>query len=142
MILNNGHWDFPEQMDPSKYEGFVYIIRDDVLNKLYLGRKNYMKRSKLNPGESDWRRYFSSSNALKPQFKERKYEGFSFYCLEQYKTRSGLAYAETWSLCYVHAPCHPELWYNTRVEEIAWKIKEKPTERHIQRLDDVRHWRI
>lgn len=124
----NGHWSFPEQMNrfTDDYSGFVYVIRDRIVNRLYLGLKNY--------NGSNWKNYCSSSRDIKLVLDEVPHENFDFICLEQYKTKSGLKYAETWSLCYVNAPYGP-LWYNTRIEKITWNITELPTQRHINRLN-------
>ena len=123
----NGHWLFPEQMNnfSADYAGFIYVIRDRIVDRLYLGMKSY--------NGSNWKDYSSSSKDIKMILAEVPHENFDFICMEEYKTKSGLAYAETWSLCYVNSPCEPR-WYNTRIERIKWNVRERPTKRHIQRL--------
>jgi len=91
----------------------------------------------LNKGmESNWRKYVSSSNLLKTMFGERPKEEFDFVCLEQYEMKGALSYAETWTLCLVEAPT-TEDWYNTRVEKVSWRVRERITERHKERLERV-----
>jgi hypothetical protein len=128
--FNNGHWRFDEQMGGKEYVGFIYIIHDMYMGKMYLGKKLYRGTGKLNEGkESDWKRYISSSKLLGENVKERPKDEFDFICVEQYKSKGGLSYAETWSLCFVEAPTKSE-WYNKRIEAISWNVKEQITERH------------
>lgn len=135
--FDNGHWLFEEQM--GKGVGFIYIIRDNVLNRFYLGKKLFYGTGTLNKGkESNWRKYSSSSKLLAEMLKQRPKEEFDFICLEQYITKGTLSYAETWSLCLVEAPTTPN-WYNTLIEKVSWKVKEPISERHKRRLSLVRN---
>jgi Putative endonuclease segE, GIY-YIG domain len=139
-IINNGHWSFPEQMG-GKHHGFIYIIRDKVLRRFYLGKKNFYGAGAANRGvESQWKTYKSSSNSLSAHFKERPYyEEFDFICIEQYKTRGTLSYSETWSLCCVEAPTN-NLWYNRLIEKVSWNVTERITHRHKDRLNRAIEW--
>lgn len=131
---NNGHWAFNEQMGGSQYVGFIYVIYDEILERAYLGKKLYRGYGKLNKGkESNWKKYTSSSKLLN-SVREANGEGFQYICLEQYKTKGTLSYAETWSLCLVEAPTS-EIWYNTLIEKVSWPVKEAITERHKERLN-------
>jgi hypothetical protein len=126
--MNNGHWEFPEQMGEGA--GFVYIIRDNVLQRFYIGKKSYRKRD---GSRADWMYYISSSNLMGQILKVRPKDEFDFICIEQYKMKGALSYAETWSLCLVEAPT-TEVFYNTRVEKVSWPVREKITDRHKERL--------
>ena len=129
----NGHWDFPEQMGQGNV-GFIYVIYDKVLNRAYLGKKQFVGTGKLNKGkESNWKKYTSSSKLLNELLKNRPKEEFEFICIEQYKTKGTLSYSETWSLCLVEAPTTKE-WYNTSVEAVSWPVKENVSSRHKSRL--------
>jgi len=140
--FDNGHWHFCEQMGGKYAEkncpvGFIYVIRDNYLERFYLGKKTFFGNGISNKGkESNWRTYFSSSKALAEMFKERPMEEFDFICLEQYKTKGTLSYSETWSLCFVEAPTNTT-WYNTLIEKVSWNVKEPITQRHKDRLADV-----
>ena len=62
--FSNGQWKFPEQMGIG-HVGFIYVIRDNVLGRCYLGKKLYYGMGKLNKGkESNWKKYLSSSKLL------------------------------------------------------------------------------
>jgi len=135
--FDNGHWHFCEQMGGKEYVGFIYVIRDNYLERFYLGKKMYRGMGVANKGkESNWKRYMSSSKALAEMFKERPMEEFDFICLEQYKTKGTLSYSETWSLCLVEAPTN-KCWYNTLIEKVSWNVKEPITKRHKDRLEEI-----
>ena len=131
--FNNGIWLFPEQMEVGV--GFIYVIRDKYMKKFYLGKKNYKVGGKgVNKGKiTNWRTYMSSSKLLQELIEERPWEEFDFICLEQYKTKGTLSYAETWSLCLVEAPT-TDMWYNKRIEAVRWNVSEPITDRHKDRL--------
>jgi hypothetical protein len=132
----NGHWDFPDKLDPASYTGFIYIIADNNNRKLYLGKKQYKGTGKLNKGlESNWRWYISSSKELSEQVKLYGKENFDFIAIEQYKSKGALSYAETWSLMRVEAPSNRSVWYNLLVNKVSWVVKEPVTELHKERLD-------
>lgn len=136
--FQNGHWLFEEQMGVGV--GFIYVIRDNYLKKFYLGKKLFYGAGVQNKGkESNWKKYTSSSKVLNELFKERPKEEFDFICLEQYKTKGTLSYAETWSLCLVEAPTKKE-WYNTLIEKVSWPVKEGISDRHKTRLNKVLEW--
>jgi len=135
--FNNGHWLFPEQMGGEEYAGFIYVIRDSILERFYLGKKTYRTASGANKGkESDWKNYKSSSKVISHLLKERPFDEFDFIVLEQYKTKGTLSYSETWTLCLVEAPTNIT-WYNTRVEKVSWPVKEPISIRHKTRLEDA-----
>ena len=136
----NGHWRWEtgELLGSKDYTGFIYVIRDVLNNRLYLGKKQYRGSGKINKGqESNWRWYISSSNELSETVKARGKQGFEYYAIEEYRAKGALSYAETWSLCYVEAPVYPELWYNRLINKVSWTVREPVTERHIRRLNMV-----
>jgi len=133
---SNGHWEFPEQMGPP-FVGFIYALYDPVLCRAYLGKKVYLGTGIKNRGkDSGWRTYISSSNLLKELFLHRPVEEFEFICIEQYKSKGTLSYAETWSLCLAEAPTSRN-FYNTRIEAVSWSVKEPISDRHKERLKAI-----
>lgn len=136
-LSQNGHWEFPEPMGKGKAVGFLYAIVDTYLQRGYIGKKLYRGTGVKNAGkESNWKTYKSSSKTLEPIFKVRGTDEFRFICLEEYVAKGALSYAETWTLCHVEAPTS-NVWYNTRVEAISWNVRERITERHKLRLEEV-----
>jgi hypothetical protein len=134
--FSNGHWRYFKQMREDKaYVGFIYAIYDKALLRFYIGKKNYFSTGKATFGrESDWKRYKSSSSTIAAHLKERPAEEFLYICLGEYKTKSGLAWAETWSLVTLKAPFREDV-YNKRIEEITWKVTEDVAPHHIERLN-------
>lgn len=131
----NGHWLFDETMGKSEYVGFIYAIRNKETNRSYIGKKLYVGTGKINRGlESNWPWYISSSKELAADIKAFGKSAFEFICIEEYKTKGGLSWAETWSISQVEAPTNQEKWYNVAINGVDWKVKEEITERHKQRL--------
>jgi hypothetical protein len=134
----NGHWDFEEQMGVKKHIGFIYLIRNTVTNRCYIGKKQYRGTGKLNKGEvSNWPWYISSSKELSNDIKTYGKEMFDFICLEEYTAKGALSFAETWSLCHVEAPSNPDKWYNVLINKVSWSVKEPITNRHKLTLETL-----
>jgi len=134
----NGHWEFDMPMGANGEFGFIYLIHDTVNDKRYLGKKQFLGTGKINQGqETNWRWYTSSCNALNEQMKLYEKELFKFYCIEQYKIRGSLGYAEGWSLMHVEALAKRDKWYNGLVNKVSWKVSEGITEKHKKRLSEL-----
>jgi hypothetical protein len=135
--LDNGHWKFDVQMGTNGYVGFVYVIFDTYLKRAYIGKKSFVSNTKLHGRrESDWRKYATSSGLMGELLKQRPKEEFEFVCLDQYKTKGTLSYAETWSLCFVEAPTS-NIFYNTRIESVSWSVKEPISDKHKAGLNKL-----
>lgn len=136
---NNGHWSWDDEpLGKRPYTGFIYVIKDIVNSKLYLGKKQYEGAGKLNKGQtSNWSWYISSSKELSESIKVNGKEKFEFIAIEQYKSKGALSYAEVWSLLHAQTPVYRDKWYNMLINKVSWKVTEPPTKRHIQRLHSV-----
>jgi hypothetical protein len=136
----NGHWEW-DQQDPlgsGKYTGFIYVIKDLINAKLYLGKKQFLGAGKLNKGvQSNWQWYISSSKELSESIKLNGKDSFRFIAIEQYKSKGALSYAETWSLLHAQTPVYRHKWYNVLINKISWKVTEPPTDRHRDRLHAI-----
>jgi hypothetical protein len=136
--FDNGHWQFPEQLDSTKAFGFIYLIKDKSTGMMYIGRKNFRSLSKLHKGkESAWRSYASSSEQLQELIKIKGKQNFEFYVLEQYYTLGGLGWGETWSQAVVEVPSKTSRFLNRLIPAIKWKSKEDITQRHKDRLAEL-----
>lgn len=134
----NGHWDFESKMGGYEYVGFIYIIRNKETKRCYVGKKLYRGTGKIDKGkESNWPWYITSSEKLSEDIKRLGKNAFEFICLEQYKTKGALGWAETWTLCFVEVPLNQDKWYNFQIEKVSWVVKEKVTDRHKGRLKVV-----
>ncbi len=135
----NGHWEWSDEpLGSGKYKGFIYVIKDCVNSKLYLGKKQFVGAGKINKGvQSNWQWYISSSKELAASVKMNGKENFEFIAIEQYTSAGALSYAETWSLLHVQSPVYRDKWYNVLINKISWSVKEPPTKRHRDRLHAV-----
>ena len=134
----NGHWDFEQRMGDSDKLGFIYLIRNKISGRCYIGKKFYRGTGKQNKGlETNWPWYISSSKELAADIKTLGKDYFEFICIEEYKTKGALSWAETWSIVYVEAPSNQTKWYNLLINKVSWVVKEPITNRHKERLNIV-----
>ncbi len=132
--FDNGHWNFTAQLRFKECTGFVYLIRDKVLGGFYIGKKAYKTAGIKNSGlQSNWRSYASSSKWMNELMSAGTESNFEFHVLEEYSSKGMLSYAETWSLCQIEAPTRKDC-HSKRIEHVHWKVSEKITERHRERL--------
>ena len=135
---DNGHWLFPEQVKIENIFGFVYLIRNRKTNMMYIGKKIFRGTGKINRGKpSNWRVYTSSSKDINALIEERGIDSFEFYVLEQYYTRGGLSWSETWSQCHVEVPTNNHIWYNRFIDRVQWRSSEIVSLRHRKRLNKL-----
>ena len=132
---DNGHWSFPEQLDHENAFGFIYLIKNINTGMMYIGKKIFRGTGKINKGKpSNWRVYTSSSKDINSMIEEVGIDSFEFHVLEQYYTRGGLSWAETWSQCYVEVPTNNHIWYNRFIDKVQWRSSEVVSARHRKRL--------
>jgi hypothetical protein len=135
---DNGHWNFTEQLDFNNAFGFVYLIKDTNNGMMYIGKKIFRGTGKINRGKpSNWRTYTSSSKDINALIEENGKDSFEFYVLEQYYTRGGLSWAETWSQCFVEVPSNNHIWYNRFIDKVQWRSSEEVSSRHRKRLNKL-----
>ena len=137
-FTGNGHWLFDKAMNPNDYVGFIYLIYDTRRGKMYIGKKQYKGTGSVNKGqETNWRWYSSSCTELSDNIRARGREDFLFYVIEEYRSKGGLSYAESWSLFHVQAPVFRDKWYNTLINKVSWAVKEPITKKHMFRLTEI-----
>ena len=87
--------------DIGDYYGFVYRITNTINGKSYIGRKYFVQKRKPKGGkrkvtsESDWKRYFGSSEELKQDIKRIGRSSFRREILRLHTTLGQVNYEET-----------------------------------------------
>ena len=87
--------------DIGDYYGFVYRITNLCTGKQYIGRKYFVQKRKPKGGkrrvtsESDWKRYFGSSEELKQDVRDLGKENFRREIISLHKTLGKVNYEET-----------------------------------------------
>ena len=87
--------------DIGDYYGFVYRITNTTSGKSYIGRKYFVQKRKPRGGkrrvtsESDWKRYFGSSEELKRDVKDLGRENFRREIISLHRTLGKVNYEET-----------------------------------------------
>jgi hypothetical protein len=131
----NGHWRFDKPLGVNGEFGFIYLIRDRLADKMYIGKKQFLGAGKANRGQpTNWPWYSSSCKELCEQIRVNGKDMFEFYVLEQYKNRGTLGYAETWSLMFAETPTNRHRFYNGLVNKVSWTVKETISMKHRERL--------
>ena len=84
--------------DIGDYYGFVYRITNLCTGKQYIGRKYFVQKRKPRGGkrrvtsESDWKRYFGSSEELKQDIRDLGKENFRREIISLHKTLGKVNY--------------------------------------------------
>lgn len=87
--------------DIGDYYGFVYRITNTTTQKSYIGRKYFVQKRKPRGGkrrvtsESDWKRYYGSSDELKRDIREIGRTSFRREILSLHTTLGKVNYEET-----------------------------------------------
>ena len=87
--------------DIGDYYGFVYRITNLCTGKQYIGRKYFVQKRKPKGGkrrvtsESDWKRYFGSSEELKQDIRDLGRDNFRREIISLHKTLGKVNYEET-----------------------------------------------
>jgi hypothetical protein len=93
--------DVFDSNDIGDHYGFVYCITNTINSKSYIGRKYFVQKRKPKGGkrrvtsESNWKRYFGSSDELKQDIRTMGEENFRREILSLHKTLGKVNYEET-----------------------------------------------
>jgi hypothetical protein len=79
--MSNQDWQYPEPFEVKDYEGFIYQITNIKTGQAYIGKKVFWFKKMQPTGrrksvESDWKRYWGSSENLKEDIKDHGKENF------------------------------------------------------------------
>lgn len=95
----------PFEEAPENYVGFVYIITEKSTNKKYVGKKKFWARKTLPPlkgktrkrrsiVESDWKKYYGSSETVKQLLVEHGSDNFHREILHLCEKAGEMGYLE------------------------------------------------
>jgi hypothetical protein len=90
--------------DIGDYKGFVYIITNNITGEKYIGRKYFESHRKKkgskrkSTSESDWKKYYGSSDYLKKSVKQLGKENFKREIISLHKKTGDCNYSETKTL--------------------------------------------
>ena len=121
------------ELDPKKIYGFVYVIRNLLNGRKYIGKKFFWsKRTMIRKGkklkstiESDWRKYCGSNGPLLEDIKEFGSENFEKEIIHLCASKSECAYLEAKEQFAIDAILD-KAFYND------W-ISVKTTRRHLMK---------
>lgn len=103
-VCNANQWKgVPDNLED--YQGFVYIIQHRKSKVYYIGKKNYWKILRRKPlkgtkrvrrcrVETDWKKYWGSSDKFKEYIKKEGKDKFDRIILKNCYTKSEMSYQE------------------------------------------------
>jgi len=117
---------------PEDFQGFVYLITEIDTDKKYIGKKNFWKpkilpitktrkRRVRTRTESDWRKYFGSSQEVQQLVESKGEDNYKREILKLCKTKGEMSYYEA-KLQFEHDVLLRNDYYN---EFIGCKIHSK-----------------
>lgn len=151
-VLNLGHWSCPFTFDPDEWIGFIYLLKDTITGRYYIGKKlfhsttrkkvkNRVNRKKV-VKESNWRSYTSSSKEINAIIEVDGKDRFTFEIISLHESKGSLAYAEVHAIITQGALLEASnkdgvrKFYNGNISSIKWIIKQ-PTEKEKQHRVDL-----
>ena len=129
----------PDEEERSKWVGFIYCVTDTENGKKYIGKKKLWstttkpplkgkKRKRKFKNESDWKKYYGSSEALKLLIENTGTWRFERRVLCLCATLGEMSYCEAYVQFLTNALIKPDDFYN---RFIGCKIHAK----HVGKLD-------
>lgn len=119
------YWIYSQEpfvLQPSReYEGFVYLITNRQSNKQYIGKKSFWSRVTPKNGgrkqtiESNWKKYYGSSDELAEDLKLYGKQNFRREILRLCKTKKETTYFELQEL-YTRGVLLSDNFYNQSIQ--------------------------
>lgn len=120
--IYNGQPFSPDNIKELGYHGFVYIIKDLVNGKRYIGKKSFWSTRKLKSTdkrrttvESNWKKYWSSSETIKELIKEHGHERFEREIIALCKLERDMNYLEVKYQFHFAILENGDQWYNENI---------------------------
>lgn len=109
-----------ESEDIEDYEGFVYLITNNLTQRQYIGKKSFWQRRKdpktkrRKTKESDWKNYYSSCDPLIEDVKSLGKENFTREILYLCKYKKAMSYYELKEQ-FIRNVIESDSFYNTNI---------------------------
>jgi len=119
------------EIDIEKYYGFVYCITNNITGKMYIGKKILKFKKKLPPlkgkkrkrikyVESDWKKYYGSSESLKNDLEEFGEGNFTREIISLHISKTSWTYGEVAEqfkrdVLYALLPSGDRAFYNDNI---------------------------
>jgi hypothetical protein len=127
--------------DIGKYEGFVYLITNNLTNKKYIGKKFFFSIRKVKGKRnrqrtiSNWKEYWGSSLIVHADIEKFGQDNFTREIISLHKTRGDCNYYEVF-LQFKYNVLESTIYYN----EAIGKYRPKP--QHILDAREVDNTRL
>jgi len=127
-LINN------ESFNIDEWYGFIYLVKDTISGKMYIGKKNFKTNRNIKLGkkeikalpitrgrkaskkqviaESDWKTYYGSADEIKNNPDKSHYER---YLLKLARSSKELTYFELKYLCVYEVLEKPDLFINSNI---------------------------
>jgi len=132
--MKTGIWQHKYRINPENNFGFIYIIKNNLTCKKYIGKKQYhnYKKKKLWK-KSNWETYTSSSKEVNKDIIEFGIENFHFEILIETVTRGWLTYLECklqydYNVLTERDEYGERTWYNAVINAIKFVPAEQWSE--------------
>jgi hypothetical protein len=86
---------FTETPDKKDYYGFVYVITNLTNGRMYVGRKYFFSKKRKKLVESDWKKYYGSSEELLGDIELLGKDNFRREIISIHPTKGDVNYSET-----------------------------------------------
>lgn len=153
--VNNGHWNYPIDIDINNWFGFIYRIVEKSTGKEYIGKKQFWamrkrsykgrKNKKITYKESDWKTYTGSSNTLNKQIEENGKDQYLFLIESLHESKGSLYYAEVEKQVKenVLRECLDDgitpKFYNGQISAVRFKPKLPTQNEILHNIDNYKH---
>ena len=138
--MKTSHWNHEFNIDPDKCFGFIYLIKNKISGKSYLGKKQYYGyRKKKKHKETDWKTYTSSSKLLNEDIQKLGKDNFHFEILFETYTKAWHTYMEVklqyeYDVLTARNEDGERMWYNGMIGAVKFIPGHEWREESLKKL--------
>jgi hypothetical protein len=126
--LFNGEPFTTAELAKTNFEGFVYLIVEKATGKKYIGKKSFWSTRKQKgkfrrvTSESDWEKYFSSSEEIKRLVRLYGHDAFERHIVSLHLTFGDAGYEEI-KQQFIHNVLEDETYFNDAISKYRRSTK-------------------